>query len=55
MRNRLLRSVLGAAFSALIAVGVLAGVSGAKGSAQAVTEWPTVSAAHDAPTAGAGS
>ncbi|MFC9926973.1 hypothetical protein [Streptomyces sp. NPDC127190] len=53
MRNRLLRSVLGAAFSALVALGVLSGVAGVKGDVQAITEWPTV-AAHTAEN-GAGS
>lgn len=42
MRNRLFRSVLVAGFSAAAALGVLSGVSGAKGGAQAVTEWPSV-------------
>ncbi|MDO0926597.1 hypothetical protein QQY24_14685 [Streptomyces sp. TG1A-8] len=55
MRNRLLRSVLGAAFSALVALGVLSGVSGGKGDVRAVTEWPSVAAHTDATAAGAGS
>lgn len=42
MRNRLLRSAVAAAFAALVALGVVSGVSGAKGETQAVTEWPSI-------------
>lgn len=55
MRNRLLRSALGAAFSILVVLGVGSGVFGAKGDAQAFTEWPSVAAHTDATASGAGS
>ncbi|MFE6282575.1 hypothetical protein [Streptomyces sp. NPDC057877] len=43
MRKRMLRSVLVAAFSAVVAVGTLAGLSGAKGDAhEADGEQPVV-------------
>ncbi|MFE9448976.1 hypothetical protein [Streptomyces sp. NPDC006739] len=54
MRNRLLRSAVAAAFSALVALGVLSGVSGAKSHDLAVTEWPSVAVKSGA-TGGAGS
>nr|WP_229841210.1 hypothetical protein [Streptomyces brasiliensis] len=38
----MLRSVLVAAFSALVAVGALSGFSGAKGDVRANTSWPSV-------------
>ncbi|MGW2640827.1 hypothetical protein [Streptomyces sp. NPDC001348] len=41
MRNRLFRSVLVAGLSAVAALGVLSGVSGAKSGVQAITEWPS--------------
>ncbi|GAB1328540.1 hypothetical protein GTW59_39030 [Streptomyces sp. SID89] len=44
MRNRLLRSVLVAAFSAVAALGALSGLSGAKGDVRANTSWPAVAA-----------
>lgn len=39
MRNKLLRSVLAAAFSAVLAVGALTGLSGAKVETQADSTW----------------
>jgi hypothetical protein len=42
MRNRMLRSALVAAFSAVVALGVLSGLSGAKGDVRADTAWPAV-------------
>ncbi|MGW3493878.1 hypothetical protein [Streptomyces sp. NPDC001020] len=42
MRKKMLRSVLVAAFSAVVAVGVWSGFSGAKGDTQANTSWPIV-------------
>lgn len=54
MRNRLLRSVLGAVLAALVAMGVSTSLSGVKGdTTQAVTEWPAV--AVNSAAAGAGS
>lgn len=46
MRNRLLRSVFVAGLSAVAALGVLSGVSGAKSGVQAVTEWPSAGKSH---------
>ncbi len=40
MRNRMLRSVLGAAFSAVLAAGILVGLSEASGEVQADSAWP---------------
>ncbi|MEV7392168.1 MULTISPECIES: hypothetical protein [unclassified Streptomyces] len=54
MRNRLLRSVLGAVLAALVTVGVSISLSGVKSdTTQAVTEWPAV--AVNSAAAGAGS
>jgi len=39
MRNKLLRSVLAAAFSAVVAVGALTGLSGAKVETRADSTW----------------
>jgi hypothetical protein len=47
MRNRLLRSVLVAAFSVVAALGVLSGVSGAESEVRANTYWPAVGANAD--------
>jgi len=49
MRNKLLRSVLGATFSAVVAFGALSAVSDAKGDAQADSYWPVVPVAPAAP------
>ncbi len=43
MRNRMLRSVLVAAFSAVVALGALSGFSDAKDDVRANSSWPTVS------------
>jgi hypothetical protein len=40
MRNRMLRSVLVAAFSAVMAVGILVGLSESSGDVQADSAWP---------------
>lgn len=40
MRNRMLRSVLVAAFSAVVAIGALSGLSDVKGDVRANTQWP---------------
>ncbi|MFK4145691.1 hypothetical protein [Streptomyces sp. NPDC004065] len=50
MRNRLLRSVLVAAFSAVVALGALSGLSGAKSDVRANSTWPLV--AENSATAG---
>ena len=42
MRNRMLRSVLVAAFSAVVALGALSGFSDAKDDVRANTSWPSV-------------
>jgi hypothetical protein len=42
MRKRMLRSVLVAAFSAVVAFGTLNGLSTAKGDAQADSRWSVV-------------
>lgn len=42
MGKKMLRSVLVAAFSALVAVGALGGFSGTKGDVRANTSWPSV-------------
>ncbi len=44
MRNKMLRSVLVAAFSAVVAFGALGGLSGAKGDVLADSHWPSVAA-----------
>lgn len=44
MRKRMLRSILVAAFSAVVAFGSLSGLSGAKGDARADTVWSVVKA-----------
>ncbi|MFC8198973.1 hypothetical protein ACFUTV_26795 [Streptomyces sp. NPDC057298] len=49
MRNKMLRSVLVAAFSAVVAFGALSGVSDVKGDAQADSYWPAVPVAAEAP------
>jgi hypothetical protein len=41
MWNRMLRSVLVAAFSAVVAFGALSGLSGAKSDIRADSKWPT--------------
>lgn len=50
MRNRMLRSVLVAAFSAVVALGVLSGFSDVKDDARANSSWPSVAvnSAHGA-------
>lgn len=47
MRKKMLRSVLVAAFSALVAVGALGGFSGEKSDARANTSWPIVVIGED--------
>ncbi len=42
MGNRLLRSVLVAAFSAVVALGALSGIHSAKSDVQANSTWPSV-------------
>ncbi|MFE1246973.1 hypothetical protein [Streptomyces sp. NPDC058741] len=42
MRNKMLRSVLVAAFSAVVALGVLSGFSDEEGGTRANTQWPAV-------------
>ncbi|MFB7594604.1 hypothetical protein [Streptomyces sp. NPDC056160] len=42
MGNKLLRSVLVAAFSAVVALGALSGIHGAKSDVQANSTWPSV-------------
>jgi hypothetical protein len=44
MRKRMLRSVLVAAFSAVVAFGSLSGLSGAKGDVRADSVWSLVTA-----------
>ncbi|MDX3758958.1 MULTISPECIES: hypothetical protein [Streptomyces] len=44
MRNKMLRSVLVAAFSAVVAFGALGGLSGAKGDVRADSHWPAAAA-----------
>ena len=44
MRKRMLRSVLVAAFSAVVAFGTLSGLSGAKSDTRADTQWSVVKA-----------
>jgi hypothetical protein len=44
MRKRMLRSVLVAAFSAVVAFGSLGGFSGAKGDARADSSWAVTTA-----------
>lgn len=47
MRNRMLRSALVAIFSAVVAVGTLSGLSGAKGDDQAQDSvWPVNAETH---------
>ncbi len=47
MRNKMLRSVLVAIFSAVVAVGTASGLSGAKGDSQAKDSvWPASAEAH---------
>ena len=41
MRNRMLRSILVAAFSAVMAFGALSGLSEAKSDSRADSTWPT--------------
>jgi hypothetical protein len=41
MRNRMLRSILVAAFSTVMAFGVLSGLSEAKSDLRADSSWPT--------------
>jgi hypothetical protein len=58
MRNKMLRSVLVAAFSAVVALGALGGFSNVKEEVRANTVWPSVAVnAEAAPgaTDGAGS
>lgn len=40
MRNKMLRSVLVAAFSAVVALGALSGFSGERDGVRANTQWP---------------
>ncbi|MCD7440647.1 hypothetical protein [Streptomyces lincolnensis] len=42
MSKRLLRSVLVAAFSTVVAIGTLSGISGTKGDVEADSKWPAV-------------
>lgn len=42
MRNRMLRSVLVATFSAVVALGTLSGLSDEKDDIRANTQWPAV-------------
>ncbi len=42
MRNKMLRSVLVATFSAVVALGALSGFSDAKDGIRANTQWPAV-------------
>ena len=51
MRKRMLRSILVAAFSAVVAFGSLSGLSGAKGDVRADTAW-SVAAKTDKTDAG---
>ncbi|MBT3152250.1 hypothetical protein HTV45_15385 [Streptomyces sp. CHD11] len=51
MRNRMLRSVLVAAFSAVVAFGTLAGLSGAESDAHHVGSNQTLVVVDDAPLA----
>lgn len=44
MRKRMLRSVLVAAFSAVVAFGTLSGLSGTKSDTRADTQWSVVKA-----------
>lgn len=44
MRNKMLRSALVAAFSAVMAFGALSGLSDAKGDARADSVWPAAAA-----------
>lgn len=44
MRRKMLRSVLVAAFSAVVAVGAWSAFSGANGDVRANTTWPSISA-----------
>ncbi len=46
MRNRMLRSVLVAAFSAVVAVGTVHGLSGSKGDNRADSVWPIAPKEH---------
>ncbi len=46
MRNKMLRSALVAAFSAVMALGVLSGLSDARGDARADSVWPAAVATH---------
>jgi hypothetical protein len=55
MRNKMLRSVLVAAFSAAVALGVLAGSSDAKDEIRANTVWPSVAVNSNGVTSEAGS
>jgi len=41
MRNKMLRSILVAAFSAVVAVGALSGLSEAKSDSRADSSWPS--------------
>jgi hypothetical protein len=47
MRNRMLRSVLVAAFSAVVAFGALNGLSNAKGDVRADSRWSVVAATDE--------
>jgi hypothetical protein len=47
MGNRLLRSVLVAAFSAVVAIGALGGFSDAKNDVRANSSWPSVAVGAD--------
>ena len=46
MRNRMLRSVLVAAFTAVVAVGAVSGLSGAKSDDRADSVWPVAPKSH---------
>lgn len=46
MRNKMLRSVLVAAFSAVVAIGTVSGLSGAKGDNRADSVWPLAPKDH---------
>ena len=51
MRNKMLRSVLVAAFSAVVALGALGGATGGKDDVRANSSWPSVGVNADAPGA----
>ncbi len=50
MRNKMLRSVLVAAFSTVVALGVLSGFSDEERGTRANTQWPAAAASVEAAT-----